>query len=194
MSWTRRRFMQATGTLGALALVGASPTPRQRISLLASSPESFVRGVHEAAAEVVLVDDLRGARGVVLGMVRPSAFVLVNEVLRERRARLLAEGTHAVGDGQSRHRFLTGAEVPGLGAIYAAGLRHDAVVREVAIGAAHQMAQASRTGGWAERLGFELARVASGRFTPSAVIEEVRLGRGAQGRLRDHFVSFVYTL
>lgn len=196
MSWTRRRFMQGTASLGALSLLGASSVSRQRIGLLASSPDAFVRGVLEAAGadEVRLVDDLRGQQGVVLGLVRPSAFVLVNEVLRERRARLVAEGTHAIGDERSRHGFLTGVEVPGLGATYAAGLRHDAVVREVAFGDATQAPRASRTGGWAELLGFELARVAAGRFTPAAVTREIRLGRGAEGPLRDRFVSFVYTL
>ncbi len=116
MSWTRRQFVISTALIGASGVIAARRTARAPVRLLRSgermSTADFERGVRARFGggnelEVLtmptqfdlaqwrrLGEEIRG--GVVLGIVSAAEFVLVNELIRERGARLLCQGEGGV--------------------------------------------------------------------------------------------------
>lgn len=197
MTWSRRNFLASSATIcAAAAVAGSAFTPsraRERLRLLRSRGEvpsgAFERGVRTALGghgpgpglEVVTMpvrfdfDEWRALAaaiapaGAVLGVVRASEFVLVNELIRDAGARLLHQGEHAVDDaGSARHALASGAALAGVGA----ALRRS-------------------PGAWPEALGFALARAAVPGWQPAGRMTGASPGPGSAPP-RTSCVSFLF--
>lgn len=141
---------------------------------------------------------------VLVGMVSEAEFILVNELFREKGARVLSQAIHMAGDPtHSRHVFTTTESSAGLGSVFAQWLKQghqNALVQEsstrkgaLALTRAH-MAEAQE-GHWSEMLGRALAKVAVGRWEPGKIENRIQVGAGdAFSTPRAGYVSFVATV
>jgi hypothetical protein len=198
VTWTRRRFVVSSVTICAGAAIAGDPAARLlsraakvRVRLLKSRDEepstAFERGVHAAlegaaagidALEMPVRADLAQWRAlaaalpgcVVLGVVTPSEFVLVNELIRETGARLLYQGEHAIDRaGSAWHALTTSSMSAGGGAPFAQSQRR-----------------------WPHALGFALARAFVSPCAPGVATSDA-MGGHADAHVCSSFVSFVFT-
>jgi hypothetical protein len=136
-----------------------------------------------------------------VGMVSEAEFILVNELFREKGARVLSQGNHQVGNAaQTRHAFTTTDASAGLGGVFAQWLkqgRQHALVQETSTRKstlAHQRSGKSdaKEADWCELLGRAMGQVALGRWEPGKIESRVLVGSGDAFRVpRAGFVSFV---
>ena len=136
-----------------------------------------------------------------IGMASEAEFVLVNELFREKGARILSQATHLAGDAaHSRHLFTTTDASAGLGRAFAQWLsqaHQHAVIQEKstrkgAIAMSRGKTAEPLDGDWSEFLGHALAKVAVGRWEPGKIESRIQVGAGdAFTTPRAGYVSFV---
>jgi hypothetical protein len=206
---------------GGAKSAGQSISGLQILRSAQAEPETFEKGVRtslEAAgmdASKIATRTLSGKMGwqewqsltamapgtVLVGMVSEAEFILVNELFREKGARVMSQGNHQAGNtAHTRHAFTTTDASAGLGSVFAQWLKHGqqhALVQETSTRKATLSLQRSgktdpQTGDWSELLGRALGQVALGSWEPSKIESRIRVGAGdAFTTPKAGFVSFV---
>ena len=215
------KLTQPSSWFGGAASDGQAMSGLQIMRSAQAEPEAFEKGVRHSLKAVGLdpskVESRRlsgkmswkewqaltaMAPGTMLvGMVSEAEFVLVNELFREKGARILSQGTHMAGDAtQSRHLFTTTDASAGLGRRFAQWLsqaQQHALIQETstrkgAIALSGGKKAEALDGDWSEMLGHALAKVAVGRWEPGKIETRIQVGKGdAFTTPRAGYVSFV---